>query len=72
MNKKLTWSFKTFLPACYNSILHAISRTPRFPRRGETVFGHSFTTGFGGKGINQCLAADRLGASTAFVGKVSP
>lgn len=46
-----------------------ITTTPRFPRPGETVFGHGLSVGFGGKGANQCLAADRLGAETAFVGK---
>ncbi|KAF2368059.1 Ribokinase [Trinorchestia longiramus] len=46
-----------------------IARTPQFPRPGETVFGHSLTVGFGGKGANQCLQAAKLGASTAIVCK---
>jgi len=47
-----------------------ISRTPVFPRAGDCVFGHSLKIGFGGKGANQCVVAERLGAATAFVGKV--
>ncbi|XP_018013789.1 ribokinase [Hyalella azteca] len=47
-----------------------ITRTPSFPRPGETVFGHGLSIGFGGKGANQCLMAAKLGAATAFVGKL--
>ncbi|KAF2368058.1 Ribokinase [Trinorchestia longiramus] len=47
-----------------------VTRTPRFPRPGETVFGHSLTVGFGGKGANQCLQTAKLGASTAIVCKL--
>lgn len=42
----------------------------RFPEPGETLTGTSFTTGLGGKGLNQAVAAARLGAPTAFVGRV--
>ena len=45
-------------------------RTACLPRPGETVFGTSFHRGFGGKGANQAVAAARLGASVAFVGRV--
>ncbi|KAG0697398.1 Coiled-coil domain-containing protein 25 [Chionoecetes opilio] len=41
--------------------------TPRLPRPGETLHGHKFCVGFGGKGANQCVAATRLGATTAMV-----
>jgi len=37
---------------------------------GETVKGHKFTVGFGGKGSNQCIAAARLGAKTAMIAQV--
>lgn len=37
---------------------------------GETLEGHTFSTGFGGKGANQCVAAARLGACTALVAKL--
>jgi len=47
-----------------------ISRVPRLPKPGETIHGHSFTVGFGGKGANQCVMAAKLGAKTAMVGKV--
>lgn len=47
-----------------------ITQTTRFPKSGETVFGKSLDVGFGGKGINQCAVAERLGAKTAFVGKL--
>lgn len=42
----------------------------RAPAAGETVGGTAFTTGLGGKGLNQAVAAARLGARTAFVGRV--
>src|SRR5262245_16785047 len=45
-------------------------RSAKFPRPGETVCGTSFFRGFGGKGANQAVAAARLGANVAFVGKV--
>jgi ribokinase len=41
------------------------------PRPGETLMGTSFSTGFGGKGANQCVAAAKLGpGSVAMVGAV--
>ena len=42
----------------------------RMPRPGETVHGHKFVIGPGGKGSNQAVAAARLGAEVAFVGRV--
>ena len=45
-------------------------RTNKLPKPGETTFGTDFFQGFGGKGANQAVAAARLGASVAFVGKV--
>lgn len=47
-----------------------ISNAPRLPQPGETLLGHKFTVGFGGKGANQCVAATRLGATTAMVAMV--
>ncbi|KAI0219595.1 Ribokinase [Lamellibrachia satsuma] len=47
-----------------------ISYTPRLPATGETVQGHKFTVGFGGKGANQCIVAARLGAKTAMIAQV--
>ncbi len=45
-------------------------RTPHLPVPGETVIGSDFTTAPGGKGANQAVAAARLGASVAMVGRV--
>src|SRR3954468_18252742 len=42
----------------------------RMPRPGETVGGHHFKTGPGGKGSNQAVAAARLGAEVTFIGRV--
>src|SRR3954469_24346021 len=43
---------------------------PRLPEPGETVQGALFREGPGGKGVNQAVAAARLGARVAFVGRV--
>jgi ribokinase len=45
-------------------------RTPRLPQPGETLAGHGFHLGFGGKGANQAVMAARLGASVALVARV--
>lgn len=45
-------------------------RAASLPRPGETVCGTAFYQGFGGKGANQAVAAARLGARVAFVGRV--
>lgn len=42
----------------------------RMPRAGETVHGHKFVAGPGGKGSNQAVAAARLGADVTFVGRI--
>lgn len=47
------------------------SLTSRLPKTGETIHGHKFFIGFGGKGANQCVQAARLGAKAAIVCKVS-
>jgi ribokinase len=47
-----------------------IVRVPRLPGPGETVLGESLVQAAGGKGANQAVAAARLGASVAIVGRV--
>lgn len=47
-----------------------VSLTSRLPKTGETIHGHKFFIGFGGKGANQCVQAARLGAKASLVCKV--
>jgi len=42
----------------------------KHPLPGETILGHSYETGTGGKGSNQAVAAARAGAPTMFVSAV--
>ncbi len=46
------------------------TRTPRMPVPGETILGGPFTTGPGGKGGNQAVAAARLDADVTMVVKL--
>src|SRR2546426_2347012 len=45
-------------------------RGNKLPQPGETATGESFFLGAGGKGANQAVAAARLGARVALVGRV--
>jgi len=47
-----------------------VVRQPRRAEPGETLFGTDFSTGPGGKGLNQAIAAARAGASVRFIGAV--
>src|SRR3954463_1192414 len=47
-----------------------VVRQERLPRAGETMFGSSFTTVPGGKGLNQAVAAARAGGEVEFLGAV--
>jgi ribokinase len=53
-----------------SSNIDLISRVPRLPKLGETIVGHSFHMGYGGKGANQAVMAARLGAQVTMVTKV--
>lgn len=47
-----------------------VARVPRLPLPGETLTGSSFGTYLGGKGLNQAVAARRMGANVAIVARV--
>jgi ribokinase len=47
-----------------------VVRTTRFPSPGETIQGENLVTIPGGKGANQAVAAARLGAQVAMIGRV--
>ena len=47
-----------------------VVRAPRFALAGETILGHTFKTVPGGKGANQAVAARRMGAEVAMIGRV--
>lgn len=49
------------------SLIDLISYVPRLPTLGETLHGHDFRMGFGGKGANQAVMAAKLGASVSMV-----
>jgi ribokinase len=53
-----------------SSMIDLISKVPRLPRLGETLVGHSFHLGYGGKGANQAVMAAKLGAQVKMVNKV--
>ncbi|XP_050541807.1 ribokinase-like isoform X2 [Daktulosphaira vitifoliae] len=44
--------------------------TSKLPTPGQTIHGKQFSVDFGGKGANQCVAAQKLGADTVFIGCV--
>lgn len=47
-----------------------VVRQPRWVEPGETMFGTGFSTGPGGKGLNQAVACARAGAAVSLVGAV--
>jgi ribokinase len=53
-----------------SSNIDLIARVPRLPKLGETLVGHSFHLGYGGKGANQAVMAAKLGAQVTMVTKV--
>ncbi|KAM9054238.1 ribokinase isoform 3-T3 [Megaptera novaeangliae] len=61
---------QTLYAICCTVLPYFSSLTSRLPKTGETIHGHKFFIGFGGKGANQCVQAARLGAKTSMVCKV--
>lgn len=53
-----------------SSNIDLISQVPRLPKLGETLVGHRFQMGYGGKGANQAVMAAKLGARVSMVTKV--
>lgn len=51
-------------------VMDTISTTNVFPQPGQTVLGEKYTTAPGGKGANQAMEAQLLGAEVTMVGKV--
>ncbi|MEV6416636.1 ribokinase [Kribbella sp. NPDC051718] len=47
-----------------------VARAERRPLPGETLHGTGFAEFLGGKGVNQAIAASRMGARTAIVGTI--
>lgn len=52
------------------SNMDLLTKIPRLPRMGETLIGHRFHMGCGGKGANQAVMAARLGARVTMVTKL--
>jgi ribokinase len=53
-----------------SSNIDLISKVPRLPKLGETLIGHAFQMGYGGKGANQAVMAAKLGAQVSMVTKL--
>ena len=51
-------------------IMDLVMRVPHHPAPGETVIGSDFGMFLGGKGFNQAVAARRMGARVAMIGRV--
>jgi ribokinase len=51
-------------------IVALVMDVDRLPLEGETVFGSNYHTTHGGKGSNMAACSARLGADTAFLGKI--
>lgn len=47
-----------------------VINTNRMPKIGETIMGNGFSVNCGGKGVNQAVAAAKIGGNVTFVGVV--
>lgn len=47
-----------------------VINTNRMPQMGETISGSGFSVNCGGKGVNQAVAAAKLGGKVTFIGAV--
>jgi ribokinase len=63
MNKKKVFVIGTF-------IMDLVVKSSKMPDKGETVIGKGYQVFPGGKGINQAIAAARLGSEVYILGKV--
>ncbi len=50
-----------------STMIDLVAYSQRLPERGETLVGDSFAQGFGGKGANQAVMAQLIGADVAMV-----
>lgn len=53
-----------------SNMIDMVAKIPRLPKMGETLAGHEFSLGFGGKGANQAVMAARHKARVAMVTRV--
>ncbi len=53
-----------------SSNIEMIIKVPHLPLQGETILGSDFTLISGGKGVNQAVAAARLGGDVTFIGRI--
>lgn len=53
-----------------SAMMDLTAYTEVIPSAGQTLVGQEFTTGFGGKGANQAVAAANSGAKVYFIGKL--
>ncbi|MGH2487050.1 MAG: ribokinase [Ktedonobacterales bacterium] len=51
-------------------MMDLMARAPRLPMPGESLLGDEFGAYIGGKGCNQAVAARRMGADVALIGRV--